>query len=524
MKSLNAVNFSLKKNLSINKNIPFVVLIIIYCFLCGKDLQLAVDAEFTVFEFVLYMTSDHYYLIYALFFIFLYHVFTSLKKQENIVLIRFKSLRQYYYAESTVELIRILLLGFIHFIIPVCISYFSLNKGNCFNGHNIDGYYNDTLEYVQYFKHYFSTPFEACMVYLIFMCLGLFFIYQLLFFVRQLKTEKTVILAEAFIIVNVMLGFKLFSTNTTMEFMFFNNYFILHHPLFSCGIIAVCANIIIMIVLSVALPYIAIQKKKYPSNIKIIYFKYKSYPKAFIIFGFSLVMASLSAIDNHAPTEYLYCILKGYSPKNFNLTELLYYIAFFVFPLVFINVVLEEENNNKTILFKYRFKNRKTWNRTLLVSIRNFILKYILIWNLTFVMFYIMICIISKDNGSDIFLNDICKYYDISEQQFYIGCAISIVLRILELFMTCSINILFSYILKNQTASFIITISGYSISVVLGAFSEKYNYLTFGYASLYNVLSSFGNWLLLIISTIISCCIPIIIYLIIRRLDYGKCN
>lgn len=54
------------------RNFFLIILFMIYAFICGKNISIAMAAGFSAGEFVLYCITDHYYIIYGFFFYGMY--------------------------------------------------------------------------------------------------------------------------------------------------------------------------------------------------------------------------------------------------------------------------------------------------------------------------------------------------------------------------------------------------------------------------------------------------------------------
>jgi|GEM_PF-2971071 len=521
MKTFRYILLELKNGAKPRKNLSLILLLIIYSFLCGSNLSMAEDAGFTIGEYILYMISDHYYLIYGLFFFFLYDSFVSLQDKNNVVLIRYGSLIRYYFTSLSAELIRIACIVLCHLLIPFFLSFHLLKPENIFAAHKLNGYVSSTLSYTLHFKDYFLSPVSSiafCSMYLI---LGLFFIYCLQFFIRELANISKVIMTDILIVGDTLLGFKLFGAFPALEPLFLNCYFILHHPLFSYGLKAVCINIVIGVTLTLSLLIMTQSHNRNQSSRKMNQKVLNIFPDLRVLASFSSVAAVLTGVLNRNSSDFLFASLKGYSSENVNLTEILYYLTFFVFPVIYINIVLEKEQDEKTDLMKFRFGSRKLWDRKFLGSILQFILKYVMVWDACFLAVYLLLCITHSRPDSKL-LMELYSSFEISTNQFYQACMLSLVLKIFELITIVSIDTCLSYLLRNQVIGFLLTFALYPISIILCNVFGKTPFYLYGGSSLYYIFTRKEKWISLTIRMISACVLSIILSVFLRRIRNGK--
>lgn len=242
------------------KNYSLIVLLLIYAFLCGSNISIAISAGLSVSEYIMFLLSDHYYLVYGFFFYGLYWIFKDVRQDLNLEMIRYESYQRYYCFRNAVAFIKIGLYVAIHAVVAAIIGFVFIGFKFGFTGYEIEGYYNSTLETVLIIRKYFTTPWSAILAVMVFLTLGLFYMYELLFYIHKIRGDIAEIITMMIIIVNVMIGFKSQIDESILQLFFLNNYFILHHGLFSCGKVVVIINVIIMISVSYTLNHIAVKE------------------------------------------------------------------------------------------------------------------------------------------------------------------------------------------------------------------------------------------------------------------------
>ena len=225
--------------------------------------------------------------------------------------------------------------------------------------------------------------------------------------------------------------------------------------------------------------------------------------------------------ENVSSCEIVFGLLKGFSYEVFNLTEFLYYISFFLFPVFLINAFWEKEKENKNEIAMFRIGCKEKWYEQIykvgLVSVIKFYLCYIAGLVIT------IVCCLCVCKGNNLeYLKELLDFYEASDTQVYSLAIGSILFKGLEIVLLYEINLLLYCYTKQTIFSFLGTMSIY----VLGSL-EGFNFFRVGKASVYQLLEDIqvkGN--IVDLSIIIQIGI-LVILLIINHIGgkrYGECN
>ncbi len=470
------------------KSYIILILMCIFTFTVGKELNIADAAHLTVWEFVLLNLTNHYYLIYGLFLIFLYWSFGNIRSCRDLEKVRYQSIRKYYRYHNYGVVLKLAVLIGAHIFIAFFVAIKKLPFDNTFTGQTIPGYYHDTLEFVLLFKQYFASPMEAVAVVSLYLLVGLFTIYNLLFFANEWKGKKATIVSVALIILSVMLGFRTSLDEGILGIFFANNYFILHHVLFvgksSLAIVKVFLFVLFMVGVVYLLykcvnPFGFVNMRRKIQRCHAISESVCGIPKMLLflagLYGIMLVPISVS---RGSVGEYVFSLLCGYSNVEFRLIEFLYYIMFFVFPLFIIGSMRENEKKGKNQLFQFRCESRKNWRRMNQTQYFIFLAKY--------AFFYIVIgcvivgvwCLVGAGDSTN-FWQEIEMAYGVGKETIQYMMLLALCIKIVELFVLFLVNTIWSRYLPSSIMAFLLTFAGYAIPIVLK---------TSGGSSLYQIL------------------------------------
>lgn len=503
------------------KNNYFLVLLfMIFAFICGSNVAMAKAAGLSTCEFVLLCITDHYYIIYGLFFYGIYWMFKDSKDDLELEIIRYGSYNRYYMIRCCVALVKIIIYVLCHILIASIIGVCNFGLSFDFNGHEIENYYNSALEFLLAFRYYFNNPIIAVISVGAYLILGMFFIYELLFYVQKIKGNKYEIIMMAVILVNVMLGFKLEIDESLLEVLFINNYFILHHCLFYCGKVAVWVNVLIIIMMSLLLNRIAFYTKHAHTSNRNKYIQHMISDKgSIIVFVLIILLIRIVPIitDDYNAIDYLLTCVQGFSSESINIINLLYYLAYFMFPMFALACFLENERQERTLLAKIRYKNISCWNK----SIRRNCFKYIIsysfyYWGIQLVS-TLLIYILTSEKSSK-FWDEFLINYSLNSGQLRGYIVYSIILHITELIILFELMYLLHKKTKNTIISFLVSFSGYLFTVLHG---ENAMINPFGASSLYNII---GKHLNIGTRTFVVCLLWIVIINLIRSFLYENSN
>jgi hypothetical protein len=218
---------------------PTAFLLGIYAFACGVNLPYASQVGMNACEFVLYMITDHYYLIYAWLF---YLVFVTAKQATNkrlIERIRYNTTIEYYLYCFAVALIRLTFVITTHILISMAVACMRLRFSNNFGVSAAASMNVPDLEVLEAYAGQFNNPFLAIGAAGVWWLIGSTFFCVILLLSYELWNNKGFIACTCMLLVFVMIGFITELDEGPMGFLLFNNCYILHHALANKCILAV---------------------------------------------------------------------------------------------------------------------------------------------------------------------------------------------------------------------------------------------------------------------------------------------
>lgn len=458
------------------------IIFVIFAWFCGDELVLAQAVDMSVFEYLLFVMGNHYYIIYFLLMSFLLFQFEQSKRSSDYVTIRIKSIKNKYIVQTLSILIQSAIYILLHFIVAFFIGVTKLEIANKFQTVSIDGYYNDTLNFVYGFNHFFANPMSAILAIGIYMTIGLSLIGVAIYAINEIKGSKITLVFIGILILDIMLGFKL-NIHEVPGLLFANNYFILHHVLFRSGKEWAIVTMGVTLLLFYGLYYLI---KKYKGNgftrynyIKHMFVSSYKFSISFLIFYVLLNSFSVYLQEQKfCPMDGIISNLLGYSIQNFEMIEFIKHVIFFFIPLFFIGSLLEKEKQMYNDQVKIRYVSKKEWNRLMGRNVTAYILIYALVFEGLMIFLYIAGTFLR--GNEDVYLKELLEYVGITQEDFLKVVLMSCSLKVLELIYYKDILNLFTDIFHNRIVAYLLTLSGFWVS-----FAVKGPVSSYGKSSLY---------------------------------------
>ena len=324
-----------------------IVVFLVFSFFCGMNIDIAIGAHMSLLEYVIFLMTNHYYLIYFMFMAYLFFSIAIMQEESELLYIRLGTIKKQYICILINVLLQTIFYVGCHLVIAFIIGCTKLDCSNLFMVSSIDGYYNDTLNFLMEYKKYFSSPGEALVATLLYMILGLTFLSMMIYVIKRVLGKKATMIAIGLIMIDLMMGFKC-SFRGVAGFLFLNRYFILHHTLFSDGIPFVWINIM-MVCLILWCGYRIMKYKKGNKIEKRRSVILDGMQRGMVVFS-SILLGSyillsccvvLQKQEVISKSDLLFSVLLGYSSQNFYLIEFIQYVIFFGIPIFFIEMILE---------------------------------------------------------------------------------------------------------------------------------------------------------------------------------------
>jgi len=466
-----------------NKKI-YGAILLVFSFLCGQNLPVAIKLHLTLPEYCLFMISNHYYLVYGLFPATLFAINRKLKYQQDLEILRYGNRANYLQRKQWNILKELILLLTVHIFIAAGVGAVYLEKENCFQGDGNIDVYIDTLQYLDTFKEWFRTPVEAVLFYCLYMIWGFFTGASILLVLRQNVSRGQLIIVSLIFTASTVLGFKFQPTSLPWEFLCANNYFIMHHVLFQHGWGGILAFLAISaICLYAAFIYGTKRKISIPRN---YFFKNRIWKMLVFSCVYFLLVFFQSGGKAEGIITFLYFLLKGYdNGSGINLVERMMYVLFFVYPLVMWNLSCARGLKGKNDTWLIRGESYNKWKIIFAKEGIGFLILY-------FLVFYFFQLGVRLLLGGNVWSAgsrneaEILMWYGISGMDFYKACVLSLVARFLELLFVVGVDFFVSLKSRNTVIGFLVACSGYCVPEISG----KWNLIfPWGKGSLYFWLS-----------------------------------
>lgn len=464
-----------------------VVVLIIFAFFCVSELRIAKMSNMSLCEYMLLVMGNHYYVIYFMFMSYIFFSFESIKQETTLLNIRLKKIKWIYLSQLFSVLIQTVIFVMAHVLIAFLIGITKFEFSNQFKSLPIDGYYNDTLQFVFAYGQYMNSPVVACIMTVIFLIVGLTTVSVFVYVIQNIFEKKAAILFVGILILDIMIGFKM-GIKGVAEIFFYNNYFIFHHALFQNGYGAVVVNFIIEIVLIVCLYYLTKLKKGNKITHQKGNITYTMNREAYVvsvIFVFLYIVLNViymvHLVDKMTGIDILFINLLGYSSKMFDFMEFIRYIIFFIIPVFFVGTIVEKERNLYQGQVAIRYGNKRKWERKLERNINRYILGYMFLFLMLIMVMALTVTGIT--HGHSEYVSDYIKFTGINKTDLYYVVLLSLSLKLLELFYYKNIFLLWNTIMKNETMAYISTFIGFVVAVIL----QNEIYVSYGCSSIYNL-------------------------------------
>lgn len=242
----------------------YIAVSLVLSYYAGAAVPLARTVGMSLAEYILYVLTDHYYLIYAWFFFFLYwtaHVVRKGRQQERI---RYGSDRVKYNVDNFTAVWQLSLMIAGNLLLVIFIGLVSLGWSGGFRAGRLSDGIADNLIVLAGYARIFSSPVLALLCVLLYWDFGCIFLYMMLYYGNQLGGRKAMVAEIVLSILSTMVGFMTKIDESCLNVLFFNNYYILHHALLLAGIWAVGINMAVMVVGWIGVRGIVLWRRKIP--------------------------------------------------------------------------------------------------------------------------------------------------------------------------------------------------------------------------------------------------------------------
>ena len=410
-----------------NSRIAAVVLLCVYAYMCGTHLVEAAGMGLNLSEYLLCCITDHYYLMYALLFYLIIDSAIRVRGTSDLAKIRYKTLGRYYGSLILTRLISMFILAAAHLVIPLAAGIMRLAPGSGYNLMSSEGPFYSNFEVIYALAGIIPNSVLAIIMVTAYLYAGISFICIAAALVFEIMGRKGFAVCEAFILLNTFTGFVTHLDEGVFKYLFLNDYFIFHHGMIDGNLLSLPAYGLVMAIVIAALYKSALrhnsnrsaERRRYTRNL---------YFHPVITGAFYLVYIGLAfTISINGSEAFTWQLLKGFSYRQFNVVELLFYIAPVMFSLFFVNMEWENETKNRNLFALIRYGRREKWEKEKAVSE----LRFIAVNVLTVVaVSFISVAFSSDDFDSTIL--ELAAFYDLNIRKIIVCGILSILFRGME--------------------------------------------------------------------------------------------
>lgn len=243
----------------------YLAVSLVLAYYAGTAIPFAKAMGMSLIEYVLYVLTDHYYLIYAWFFFLLYWVLHAVPKTSQQEWIRYGFYRMKCNVDNLTVGIQLTLMIIGNFLLVLFIGLVGLGLSNGFRAAGPFGDATDQMQVLAGYAEIFSDPAIAILCVLLYWDLGCCFLYIMLYYGYHLGGRKVMIGEMVFCTISTIAGFMTDVDKSVLNVFFFNNDYILHHALLVMGPMAACRNAIVLLITWIGIRGIALWKKGIPT-------------------------------------------------------------------------------------------------------------------------------------------------------------------------------------------------------------------------------------------------------------------
>lgn len=184
------------------------------------------------------------------------------------------------------------------------------------------------------------------------------------------------------------------------------------------------------------------------------------------LFCFLLLGCISTGIQTMTPFDFVFLVTKGFSYQRFRVIEFLYYLFFYIYPLFWINYFLENEKKDRNVAAKFRYGSVQRWNFVILKECIKYVLRY-------YVQFICCLALVDtafimlRRDGREEYLFSIQEYYGVHMEGVYLGFAIALLWRLVELLLLLGIDLCIYQYGENTLAAFLGTFTIYLLGAIL---------------------------------------------------------
>lgn len=226
----------------------YIAVSLVLAYYAGGAVSFAGAVGMSLTEYMLYVLTDHYYLVYVWFFFLLFWIIHMVQKNEQIGWIRYGSYQKKYNIDNLAAALQLTLMILGNLILVLCIGLFYLRPSGRFQTTDLSDDFAGNLDVLRGYAEIFPNPAIALVCVVLYWDMGCIFLYLILYYSHRIAGKKGFLLLISLCVISNIVGFTTQIDESCLHVFFFNNYYILHHALLLVGFRAVCVNMAVMII------------------------------------------------------------------------------------------------------------------------------------------------------------------------------------------------------------------------------------------------------------------------------------
>lgn len=244
----------------------YIAVSLVLAYYAGSAVPYARAMGMSLTEYVLYVLTDHYYLVYAWFFFLLYWTVHVVQKNSQQELLRYGSYRMKYNVDNLIAVFQLSLMILGNLALVAFIGLAGMGVSGGFQAvrllpEDVPG----NLMVLAGYSQIFPGPVLSLICVLFYWDAGCLFLYMMLYYGNQIGGRKVIVVEILLFIFSTIVGFVTNLDESCLNLLFYNNYFILHHAVLLAGKWAVGVNVAVMVMGMIGIRGIAICRKEIPT-------------------------------------------------------------------------------------------------------------------------------------------------------------------------------------------------------------------------------------------------------------------
>lgn len=237
------------KRITVENKIPLLLNFFVLFFLCVLASKDYVGENISIFQYVLAILTNHYYVLYSMVPVLFIIMARYIKGIRDIEVVRYKS----YYNQIINSTKTFITWLFLYFISHVAIIFIVGIKTFGFTDQHIlvsDAAYDELVILLNMYAEYFNSSLLSVVLCIIYFVFGFTVLFSLLSYINYKYGYKNVTVLSVVVYILMFVGFRA-EMKSIVPFVCFNNFILLHHGLFVNGlgkfILVLSAGILIIL-------------------------------------------------------------------------------------------------------------------------------------------------------------------------------------------------------------------------------------------------------------------------------------